>query len=320
MTTVPAPIEIPRALAGSVAHYLAHLRVERGLAGNTVAAYRRDLERFVAHLAVSGDTDPRDITRDRVENYVIVVRTGTDGRPVLSASSTARSIAAVRGWLRFCELEGELTTNPASNLRPPAQPQRLPKAIPAADVARILDAAGAGDGPRPLRDRALLEFVCGTGARISEAVGLDVDDLILTAGRASVRLLGKGNRERAVPMGSFAVEALESYLVRARPELASAGKGNAAVFLNNRGNRLSRQSAWAVLRTAAERAGIDGADKISPHTLRHSFATHLLQGGADVRVVQELLGHASVTTTQIYTLVTPDALREMYLTSHPRAL
>jgi integrase/recombinase XerD len=189
-----------------------------------------------------------------------------------------------------------------------------------ADVERLLDAAGEGDGPVPLRDRALLELVYGTGARISEAVGLDVDDVDRTPGRAAVRLFGKGSKERVVPLGAFALEAVEAYLVRARPALAvGSADGSPGVFLNSRGARLSRQSAWAVLRVAADRAGLPEAEHISPHTLRHSFATHLLAGGADVRVVQELLGHASVTTTQIYTMVTSDTLREVYEASHPRA-
>jgi integrase/recombinase XerD len=200
------------------------------------------------------------------------------------------------------------------------QPKRLPKAISTADVERLLEAASIGEGPVPLRDRALLELLYSTGARISEAVGLDVDDLDLTHGRASVRLRGKGRKERVVPVGSYAVDAVDAYLVRARPALAGEGRGTPAVFLNTRGARLSRQSAWGLLSAAAERAHLDGAAHVSPHTLRHSFATHLLAGGADVRVVQELLGHASVTTTQIYTLVTRDTLREVYATAHPRAL
>ncbi len=167
-----------------------------------------------------------------------------------------------------------------------------------------------------MRDRALLELLYASGARISEAVGLAVDDLDLA--ERTVLLRGKGGKQRRVPLGSYAARALESYLVQARPGLASAGGGTAMVFLNSRGGPLSRQSAWVVLRTAAERAGLAGG--ISPHTLRHSFATHLMEGGADVRVVQELLGHASVTTTQIYTLVTVDRLREVYATAHPRAL
>lgn len=318
-TPPTATSDVPAPLARSVQQYLAHLTVERGLSPHTLGAYRRDLARHVAHLAAQGVTTPADVTTELLEDYVVVVRTGADGAAPLSPSSTARSIAAVRGWLRFCELEGALTVNPASSLRPPAQPKRLPKAISVEDVSRLLDAAGLGDGPVPLRDRALLELVYSTGARISEAVGLDVDDLDLSDGAAAVRLFGKGRKERVVPLGSYARDAVEQYLVRARPGLAAAGRGGPAVFLNTLGRRLSRQSAWAVLRTAAERAGLAEAQHVSPHTLRHSFATHLLQGGADVRVVQELLGHASVTTTQLYTLVTPDALREMYVTAHPRA-
>ena len=207
-------------------------------------------------------------------------------------------------------------------MRPPAAPKRLPKAISVAAVGELLAAASVGDTPAALRDRALLELLYGCGARISEAVGLDVDDLVLGDGAgddapAAVRLLGKGDKERLVPLGSYAVSALQAYLVRARPVLAGAGRGTPAVFLNARGGRLSRQSAWSALRAAAERAGLSA--RVSPHTLRHSFATHLLEGGADVRVVQELLGHASVTTTQVYTLVTADTLREVYAAAHPRA-
>jgi integrase/recombinase XerD len=310
------------ALVAALDGYLAHLTVERGLSRNTLAAYRRDLGRYAAFLADAGRTAPDQVAEADVEEYVTVLRTGGDGHAVLSASSTARAVAALRGWHRFCVLEGLTLDDPARAVRPPQQSQRLPKAISTHDVERLLEASSLGDGPVPLRDRALLELVYSTGARISEAVGLDVDDLDLTEGRAAVRLLGKGRKERVVPVGTYAVEAVEAYLVRARPALAAAGtgaRGGAAVFLNTRGARLSRQSAWAVLRTAAERAGLPGAEHVSPHTLRHSFATHLLAGGADVRVVQELLGHASVTTTQIYTKVTPDTLREVYATSHPRA-
>lgn len=307
------------ALRMALEGYLAHLTVERGLSANTLAAYRRDLTRYVEHLESTGRGAVADVLEADVEAFLVAVRTGTDGRAVLSASSAKRAVVAVRGWHRFCVLEGLSTADPARAVRPPQQSQTLPKAISTHDVERLLDAASLGDGPVPLRDRALLELVYSTGARISEAVGLDVDDLDLTEGRAAVRLFGKGSKERVVPVGAYAVEAVEAYLVRARPALATAGRGGSAVFLNTRGARLSRQSAWAVLRTAAERAGLPGADHVSPHTLRHSFATHLLAGGADVRVVQELLGHASVTTTQIYTRVTPDTLREVYATSHPRA-
>ncbi|WP_449385246.1 site-specific tyrosine recombinase XerD [Cellulomonas soli] len=305
----------------SLATYLAHLTVERGLSTNTVAAYRRDLARYADYLHAHGRTDPGDVTERDVEDFVLTLRTGSDGRAALSASSSARAVVAVRGWHRFWLLEGLTGADAAGAVRPPAQPRRLPKAISVDDVARLIDAAGLGDGPVPLRDRALLELVYSTGARISEAVGLDVDDLERTPGHGSVRLLGKGGKERVVPVGAYALDAVEAYLVRARPALAAGGRvGGPALFLNTRGARLSRQSAWAVLRQAAERAGMAGAEHISPHTLRHSFATHLLAGGADVRVVQELLGHASVTTTQIYTLVTRDTLREVYAAAHPRAL
>ncbi|GIG23385.1 tyrosine recombinase XerD [Cellulomonas chitinilytica] len=308
------------ALSAALEAYLGHLSVERGLSANTLAAYRRDLERYVAFLTVLGRSEPGEIAERDVEEFLVAMRAGTDDRAALSASSAARAVVAVRGWHRFLVLDGVTTADAAGAVRPPAQPKRLPKAISVADVERLLDAAGLGDGPVPLRDRALLEVVYSTGARISEAVGLAVDDVDRTPGRSSVRLLGKGNKERVVPLGSFALEALEAYLVRARPALAGGGRGTPVVFLNTRGAPLSRQSAWAVLRTAANRAGLAGAEHISPHTLRHSFATHLLAGGADVRVVQELLGHASVTTTQIYTLVTPDTLREVYAAAHPRAL
>jgi integrase/recombinase XerD len=222
---------------------------------------------------------------------------------------------AVRGLHRFLVREGLAADDPARAIRPPAPPKRLPKAISVEEVEALLAAAGADETPRAVRDRALLELLYGCGARISEAVGLDVDELDLDSG--TVRLVGKGSKERVVPLGSYAREAVQAYLVRARPALAAAGKGSPALFLNARGGRLSRQSAWTVLRAAAARAGI--TREVSPHTLRHSFATHLLDGGADVRVVQELLGHASVTTTQVYTLVTVDRLREVYATAHPRA-
>jgi integrase/recombinase XerD len=299
--------------------YLSHLAVERGLATNTLAAYRRDLTRYVAFLHARGRQEAEEVVESDVEAYLLAIRTGAEGRQPLSAASSARSVVAVRGWHRFLLAEGAAAVDPARDVRPPATPKRLPKAISIDSVERLLEAAGSGDGPGPIRDRALLELLYSTGARISEAVGLDVDDIDLTEHRAAVRLRGKGGKERVVPVGSYASSAVEAYRVRARPVLAEAGRGTPALFLNTRGERLSRQTAWQVLRTAAERSGLPGAEHVSPHTLRHSFATHLLAGGADIRVVQELLGHASVTTTQLYTLVTPDALREVYAASHPRA-
>jgi integrase/recombinase XerD len=224
-------------------------------------------------------------------------------------------VVAVRGLHRFALREGLVDVDVSREVRPPAPPRRLPKAITVDEVERLLDAASYAATALSLRDRALLELLYATGARISEAVGLAVDDVDLT--ERTVLLSGKGGKQRRVPLGSFAASALDAYLVQVRPALVAAGRGTPALFLNARGGALSRQSAWTVLGTAAERAGL--AAGISPHTLRHSFATHLMEGGADVRVVQELLGHASVTTTQIYTLVTVDRLREVYASAHPRA-
>jgi integrase/recombinase XerD len=260
------------------------------------------------------------VASEHVAAFLTAIRTGEDGGAPLTASSAARAVVAVRGLHRFLLLEGLAPDDPAQEVRPPASPKRLPKAICVAEVERLLEAASFGGTPSATRDRAMLELLYGSGARISEAVGLDVDDLQLDAGQDGglVRLRGKGGRERLVPVGRYAAEALNAYLVRVRPDLARRGRGTPGVFLNTRGGRLSRQSAWTALRSAAERAGL--AAHVSPHTLRHSFATHLLEGGADVRVVQELLGHASVTTTQIYTRVTANTLREVYVAAHPRAL
>ncbi|WP_448623536.1 site-specific tyrosine recombinase XerD [Geodermatophilus sp. URMC 64] len=302
-----------------VTGYLDHLTVERGLAANSIASYRRDLRRYTEYLAAAGVTGLREITEADVAGFLAALRRGDDEHQPLSATSAARAVVAVRGLHRFALLDGLVPDDVAHEVRPPTPARRLPKAIPVESVVVLIEAAGSLDGPRGLRDRALLELLYGTGARISEAVGLAVDDL--DRGQAAVRLAGKGGKERVVPVGSYALKAVEDYLVRARPALAAAGRGGVrggALFLNVRGGPLSRQSAWSILRTAAERAGLTA--EVSPHTLRHSFATHLLDGGADVRVVQELLGHASVTTTQVYTLVTVDRLREVYASSHPRAL
>ncbi len=290
--------------------------VERGLADNTLKSYRRDLRRYLTHLAGSGVEDLSGIREETVTGFLVALREGDADHPPLSSGSAARTVVAVRGFHRFAVREGLSAVDPSAAVRPPSPAKRLPKALPLADIEKILEAAGAPGTALALRDRALLEVLYGTGARISEAVGLDLDDLDPEQG--TVLLRGKGSKERIVPVGSFAREAVDAYLVRARPELSGFGKGVPALFLNARGGRLSRQSAWAVLVRAAERAGVNA--EVSPHTLRHSFATHLLDGGADVRVVQELLGHASVTTTQVYTLVTVDSLREVYATAHPRAL
>ncbi|MCL6549570.1 MAG: site-specific tyrosine recombinase XerD [Acidothermus cellulolyticus] len=306
-----------RTVGDLVEAYLAHVAVEKGLAKNTVAGYRRDLRRYQEFLEQRGTTDPRAVTEEHITAFLAALRTGdADHRP-LAVSSSARAVVAVRGLHRFAAMDGITADDPSRDVRPPTPGRRLPKAITVAEVERLL-AAVDGHAPRELRDRALLEVLYGTGARISEAVGLAIDDLDLDAGL--VRLRGKGSKQRVVPLGGYARSALREYLTAGRPALLAAarsGSARGAVFLNARGGRLSRQSAWTVLRRAALRAGL--ATVISPHTLRHSFATHLLEGGADIRVVQELLGHASVTTTQIYTLVTVDTLREVYAMAHPRA-
>jgi len=303
---------LTRALRG----YLDHLAIERGLASNTVSSYRRDLHRYGAHLTGRGRGSLAEVTEADVADFLACLRLGDDLHPPLSAASAARGVVAVRGLHRFAVREGWVLDDVAARVRPPAPPRRLPKAIPVDSVEALLEAANLDDEPRSLRDRALLELLYGTGARISEAVGLAVDDV--DRGSGTIRVTGKGSKQRVIPIGSYALTALDSYLIRGRPALAARGHGVSALFLNARGGRLSRQSAWTILRAVADRAGI--TEDLSPHTLRHSFATHLLDGGADVRVVQELLGHASVTTTQIYTLVTVDRLREVYAASHPRAL
>jgi integrase/recombinase XerD len=302
-------------LERAVRGYLDHLAVERGLATNSLASYRRDLRRYAAFLDNRGIREPSAIGEEDVSAFLRSLREGDAEHRSVGASSAARAVVAVRGLHRFLHREGLSAMDPAAAVKPPTPPRRLPKAISLDQVEKLLKAATADGAALALRDRALLEVLYGTGARISEAVGLDRDDLELEGG--TVLLRGKGGKQRIVPMGSYARQAVEAYLVRSRPQLAATGPSTPALFLNARGGRLSRQSAWTVLQTTADRAHL--ATHISPHTLRHSFATHLLDGGADVRVVQELLGHASVTTTQIYTLVTVDRLREVYAAAHPRA-
>jgi integrase/recombinase XerD len=307
--------------------FLDHLIVERAVSKHTASAYRHDLDRYAGYLDEVGVTDLDQVMPARIAEYAARLREGVRNgsghwqEPPLAAASAARAVVAVRSLHRFAYAEGMTIEDPALTVAPPKPARRLPKALSVAQVAALLAAPGE-ETPLALRDTALLELLYSTGVRISEAVQLDVDD-VWQALKApdgqipTIRVLGKGSKQRVVPLGSYARSAIEAYLVRGRPVLAARGSGIPALLLNARGGRLSRQSAWSVLQASADRAGIK-AD-ISPHTLRHSFATHLLDGGADVRVVQELLGHASVTTTQIYTLITVDHLRQVYLTSHPRA-
>jgi integrase/recombinase XerD len=303
---VPADPGTHLDLARQLDRYLRHVAIEKGRSPNTVAAYRRDLEPLLA--AGSG------FTPDGLAGYVRSLRERPEP---LAASSVARTISSIRGFAGFLVDEGVLSVDPSTELVAPKQPARLPKALTIEQVESLI-AATAGDEPADLRDRALIELLYATGARISEAVALNVDDLLGEDGAAEVvRLFGKGGKQRIVPVGSYARAALDAYLVRSRPVLSQRGRATPALFLGVRGARLTRQNAWLLLRAAAERAKL--GIELSPHSMRHSFATHLLQGGADVRVVQELLGHASVATTQIYTKVTADALRDVYVTSHPRA-
>jgi integrase/recombinase XerD len=300
--------------------YLDHLSVERGLAANTLAAYRRDMSRYVIFLNGRGITDISDVTKADLTAFLSALTTGSDGGAPLSAASAARAMSAVRGLHRFAVDEGWTGADPSAQVQPPSVPLRLPKALPLHEIEALLEAVaptGAGDNRLMLRDRALLEFLYSTGARVSEAVGLDVDDIDREA--RMVVLDGKGGKQRLVPVGSYAASALDEYLVRLRTSLTTRTRTSTggALFLNARGGRLTRQGAWLILSAAADRAGLSG--RVTPHTLRHSFATHLLDGGADIRTVQELLGHSSATTTQVYTRVTIDRLREVYATSHPRA-
>ena len=302
-----------------VRRWLDHLDVERGLAPNSLAAYRRDLRRYADHLSSLGRSSLAEVTSADLAAYVGLLHGGDADHAPLATASAARAIVTVRGLHRFAEQEGDVAVDVARELKPPVPAKRLPKALPLDEVEALIEAAGFDGTPIARRDRALLEVLYATGARISEAVALDVDDLAgqLDGGAASVKLHGKGSKDRVVPIGCAALRAAGDYLTAGRPALARDGVRTPALFVNARGGRLSRQSAWSVLRRAAEKAGIER--QISPHVLRHSYATHLLDGGADVRVVQELLGHASVTTTQIYTLVTAERLREVYAQSHPRA-
>ncbi|HWR85284.1 MAG TPA: site-specific tyrosine recombinase XerD, partial [Rhodoglobus sp.] len=290
--------------------YLRHVAIERGLSANTLQAYRRDLDGYTAFLLQRGVEDAAAAKAEDVTAFAAALRTREEP---LAASSVARMLSSVRGLHRFLLEEGVVTDDVAVDARPPKSPMRLPKAISIDQMGAVL-AATDGDEPAALRDKALLELLYATGARVSEAVALNVDDVI---DGDVVRLFGKGGKQRIVPVGSYAQAAIAAYLVRARPTLSTRGTATPALFLGMRGGRLSRQHAFLIIRAAAERAQL--GVEISPHTFRHSFATHLLQGGADVRVVQELLGHASVATTQIYTMVTADALRDVYQSSHPRA-
>jgi len=301
-------------LTSQIRRTLDWLTVERGVSGNTVDAYRRDLERYAEHLRERGIRDARDVDETGVSAFIEgLSRDEYAPGKRYTAASVARTLAAVRTFHRFLVAEGDTPENPAGGVARPKVPRNLPHPLALSDVEALVAAPGS-DGPVALRDTAILETLYGAGLRISELTGLDVDDVDMEEG--SVRVIGKGNKERVVPLGRYALNAVDAYLARARPGMAKPGS-KGALFLNQRGGRLTRQGTAMLLKQAAGRAGLK--IRVTPHSLRHSFATHLLEGGADVRVVQELLGHASVSTTQIYTLVTEDHLREVYYTAHPRA-
>ena len=290
--------------------YLRHLVIERGLSKNTLSAYKADLAKYRDYLDQNSFSE-LSITRSQLSDFLQWLSAQN-----LRAASSARILAAVRGYQKYLLLENLRTDDPSQQVKSPKLPKRLPKALTQSQVMALLSAAG----PEPddettdvlrLRNRAILELMYSSGCRVSEVAQLDLDEMVQGGW---VRIRGKGSKERLVPVGSFAQRAIDAYLIRSRP-LLSAKAGGPALFLNKRGSRLSRQSIWEIIQSAGEGCGLS----VSPHSLRHSFATHLIEGGADVRVVQELLGHASVATTQIYTLVTIDTLREVYASSHPRA-
>ena len=304
----------------SVRWFLDDLRVVRGVSVNTEAAYRRDLERYVAFLrestSPSGPAGWGDVRGEHVEAFALDLGVGDETHKPLAPSSVARTLSTLRSFHKWLVREGLAAADPTVNVRGPKTPEHLPKSLTIEEVTRLLDSA-SGEDPRSLRDTSFLEFLYATGARVSEVTALSVDDVVLVEDVPVVRLLGKGRKERVVPLGRPARSALDAYLVRGRPALALKGKGTPALFLNLRGNPLSRQSGWEIIDRAAKRANLQS--EVSPHTLRHSFATHMLEGGASVREVQELLGHASVSTTQIYTKATAKTLTEVYRSTHPRA-
>lgn len=299
----------------AISNYLNHLQIERGLSRNTLTSYARDLRTFSAFIS-ENSLDYRALADDVAQKFEVFLKSQK-----LALSSINRTISAAKGFYKYLALESEVA-DPFVDHPSLKVPRKLPKALTIEEVSRLISAALHEGDPITLRDHAILELLYSSGARVSEVIGINISDLIKTdvGGEevTSLKLRGKGSKERIVPLGSFAIKAIEDYIVRIRPALvANVSKSENALFLNQRGSRISRQSAWSIVLRAAETTGLTG--RVSPHVFRHSYATHLLDGGADIRVVQELLGHASVTTTQIYTLITIDKVRESYSLAHPRA-
>jgi len=297
--------------------FIDHLTIERGLSLNSISAYRRDLAKF-SHFLTENSLDYENLTESEITDFEVWLK-----QSQMSVNSINRNISALKSFYKYAAQEFS-TSNPVSAVASSKVPRRLPKALTIKEVTSLIDATKREGDPISLRDHAIVELLYGTGARVSEIVGIDINDFAQGEVEGNpittLKLRGKGSKERIVPLGSFAKSALDEYLVRIRPNLLTKSKSarvETALFLNQRGSRLSRQSAWQVISDAADATGLAG--KVSPHVFRHSYATHLLDGGADIRVVQELLGHASVTTTQIYTLITIDKVREAYATAHPRA-
>jgi integrase/recombinase XerD len=298
--------------------FIDHLQIERGLSPNSIAAYGRDLDRFAGYLTKK-DLDFQALNTENLTEYEIALK-----QEGLALSSINRGVSALKTFYKYLSREYTIA-DPTTELTANRLPRKLPKALTISEIESLLRSTERVGELTALRDRAILEVLYGTGARVSEVVGLNLGDLgksMLTGDEVTtLKLRGKGSKERIVPLGSFAKEAIENYMVRLRPmyvEKSKSSKAATALFLNSRGGRLSRTSAWQIVTDAAEASGLSG--KVSPHVFRHSYATHLLDGGADIRVVQELLGHSSVTTTQIYTLITIDKVRQAYASAHPRAI
>jgi len=296
-------------------NYLNHLRIERGLAENTLHSYQRDLEKFSGFLS-EHRLKLETLSEDEIIEFQVFLKKAS-----LSGASINRIVSSLKGFFKYCALEYSVN-NPMLDIASTKIPRKLPKALTVDEIASLIAATEREGEITSFRDTAILEILYSTGARVSEVIGVNVGDFSIDrVGDQEVsviKLRGKGSKERIVPLGKFAISALDDYQVRSRPVLVSKNsKSESALFLNTRGRRITRQSAWQIVLNAAKVAGLDG--KVSPHVFRHSYATHLLDGGADIRVVQELLGHSSVTTTQIYTLITIDKVRESYSSAHPRA-
>jgi integrase/recombinase XerD len=295
--------------------YLDQLRIERGLSANSISSYGRDLEKFEEFLAIAGKNFAQLVAQDMTNFEVSLKARG------LALSSINRTLSALKGFYKYASREFDIA-NPTLEISSAKIARKLPKALSVDEITALIESAKREGDPISLRDFAILELLYSSGGRVSEIVGVNTSDISISKtadGDVTVlKLRGKGAKERLVPLGKFAVSAIEDYFTRTRPALAEKNsKSESALFLNVRGKRLSRQSAWQIVLDAAVATGLEG--KVSPHVFRHSYATHLLDGGADIRVVQELLGHSSVTTTQIYTLITIDKVRESYSTAHPRA-